>query len=735
MRAALLCLLLANSVRGDEPFRDVNPNVLPPDPPPAKMLAVDAKKRTQEASERESKAFADVTTREQWEAFRDVRIKALRDSLGSFPTNHEVRVEVTGATDGVGFRVENLLYESRPAVWVTANLYLPAKPAEKMPGFLISHSHHAPKTEQELQDMGMTWARSGCAVLIPDHLGHGERRQHHFRTAKDFDKPFRPGRQDYFFRYTSNQQLSLTGDSLMGWMVNDLMRGVDVLLKQPGIDRDRIILLGAVAGGGDPAGVTAALDKRIACVVPFNFGGWQPESSVQANPDRDFAWFGDGYWESTRGLRNGARDGFAHWVVVGAVAPRKVIYAHEFAWDAKTDPAWPRLQKVFGFYNAAAGLRTVHGEGSVRGSGPGNTHCNNIGAVHRKGIHEALKDWFGIPVPTEYRKFLPAENLTCWTDAARVKLKPRALYDLLADLSRPLAGDPPADPVAWARDQWRAVLGDTEPRGVPNAREGMTQEVPGGTLSRFALAVEPGIAVPLLLIKPTGAKGKVPAVLMVAQAGKGAFLKHRGEAIRDFLKNGVAVCLVDVRGTGETRAGDSAGRTSSRTSLSQTNLILGTPLLGAQVRDLRTVARWLAKRDDIDGSKLAAWGESFAPASEIGDALAFPHDAPNPPPIGEPGAALLAYLACLFEDGVRAFHATGGVAGVGQLFASPYLYLPHDALPPGVATAMHRTLPFVGRGKEGWYEGTTDGCNRPAGLRAETPAKAVARLTAALTRP
>ena len=55
-------------------------------------------------------------------------------------------------------------------------------------------------------------------------------------------------------------QLHLIGDSLMGWMVWDLMRGVDLLLRQPGIDPERILLLGAVAGGGDPAAVTAALD-------------------------------------------------------------------------------------------------------------------------------------------------------------------------------------------------------------------------------------------------------------------------------------------------------------------------------------------------------------------------------------------------------------------------------------------------------------------------------------------
>ncbi len=87
------------------------------------------------------------------------------------------------------------------------------------------------------------------------------------------------------------------------------MRGIDVLLRQKNIDRERIILMGAVAGGGDPAGVTAALDQRIACVVPFNFGGWQPESGALENPDRDFAWFGDGYWKAPAGCGTGRATG------------------------------------------------------------------------------------------------------------------------------------------------------------------------------------------------------------------------------------------------------------------------------------------------------------------------------------------------------------------------------------------------------------------------------------------
>ncbi len=697
------CLALC-AVAAD--FADVHHSVFGPDDPRTKdlpkMMSADARRRTQEANLRETKTFADVTTKEQWEKHRDTRIAALSASLGKFPeVPKNMRVEVTRKIDGDGFVIHCVVFESRPGFWVSANLYLPAKPPQKMPGIIIAHAHHTPKADGELQDMGMTWARSGVAVLVPDQVGYGERRAHDFYTAKDFDKQYRVGRQDYYFRYNSNVQLSAIGDSLMGWMAWDLMRCVDVLLKQPTIDKDRIILMGSVAGGGDPAGVTAALDNRIACVVPFNFGGWQPESSAQENPDRDFAWFGDGYWESTRGLRGGAAGGFAHFVVVGSVAPRKVIYAHEFAWDAKTDPAWPRLQKVFGFYDAKDSLRVAHGAGTVRASGPGNTHCNHIGAVHRKMIYPALKDWFGMAVPEEYSKRLPSSDLMCWTEEARKQLQPKKLHEVVAALAEPartaaLAIPPQeANTIRVQRQQtWAKLLGNIEPIAKPKVTDGKTDEVPGGTLTRFAMETDSGITVPVFVITPKEAKGKLPAVLMVASAGKSAFLKERGDEIAALLKANVVVCLVDVRGTGETRPGTGADRGSSRTSISQTNLILGQPVLGSQLRDLRTAIRWLSARDGIDAKKLVVWGDSFAKVNAADAKLAVPLDAESPA-VSEPGGANLALLAGLFEDGVVAVCARGGLAANGSLTAGPYLYVPHDAVIPGPVPLTESVLPVV----------------------------------------
>ena len=707
-------------------YQSVDPNAFPKDDPRgkalARMVSEDSKKRLRDANLRESRAFAELTTKAEWERYRDARIAKLKESLGMWTdAPKDTRVFVTRTFDGDGYVIQCVVYESRPGFWVVANLYLPAKPPEKMPGIIIAHAHHGGKTGGELQDMGMTWARSGVAVLVPDQIGYGERREHEFNTEKDYDKPFRVSRQDYYFRYNSNLQLSAVGESLMGWMAWDLMRGVDVLLKQKTIDKDRVILLGSVAGGGDPAGVTAALDNRIACVVPFNFGGWQPESSVLENPDRDFAWFGDGYWESTRGLKNGARDGFAHFVIVGSVAPRKLIHAHEFAWDAMKDPAWPRLRKIFGFQGAEDSLKVAHGTGSLQGRPPESSHCNHIGAVHRKMIHLALRDWFAMPVPEEYSKNRPSAELRCWTEAARSELKPRKLREVVAEIARARsaarvkasAGQNTEAALELERKAWAARLGNIEPNPTPKGIDGKSEAVDGGTLTRHGLEVEPGIVVPLLLITPKDAKGRIPAVVLVAQGGKAGFLRERGDAVAEFLKAGMAVCLVDVRGTGETRAGASADRGSARTSVSQVNLILGQPVLGSQLRDLRTVVRWLQARDGIDGKKLALWGDSFAKPNPADIRVAVPLDLETPS-VSEPGGANLAVLAALFEDGIAAVYARGGIDSADTLTGSPYLYLPHEAVVPGPVQAW-AIAPALGKYRPVAYEATVDAQNRARG--------------------
>jgi dienelactone hydrolase len=704
-----LFLGLAEALRGPGPtapvaeddlarqLRGLDATVLPADGEPAKQLARHVQARLREANRRESRAWQQIQTRGDWERYRDARLQALQASLGTFPpVPHDLKVRVTRTLDGDGYRIENLTFESRPGLVVTANLYLPRDPHGPMPGVLICHSHHNPKTQDELQDMGATWAKLGCAVLVMDQLGHGERRQHPFRDAGSYPHPFRPGRQDYYFRYNLSLQLYAVGESLIGWMVWDLRRGVDLLLARPGIDKDRIILLGAVAGGGDPAAVAAALDPRIAAVVPFNFGGPQPETTypLPADAEGSFNYAGGGSWESTRNLRLSARDGFLPWVIVGAVAPRRLIYAHEFAWDRERDPVWRRLERIYGFYDAADRLASVHGWGAVTGRPPDSTHCNNIGPEHRRGIYDALTRWFDMAAPAhEHQPRRPAQELACLPPGEA----PRPVHELAAELGaaradaarQRLAGLTSAARRSRLREDWSRLLGPVEPVTDPHVTPSGTQHRGTVAVERVALEVEPSITVPLLILTPGHAPdARLPVVVAVAQHGKQAFLTERSSTIAELLQGGVAVCLPDLRGTGETRpAGDSRGRTGAGTALSATELMLGETLLGARLRDLRTVLRYLRGRPELDLARVGLWGDSFAPVNADDRELAVPLDADRLPDQSEPLGGLLALFGALFQNDVRAVYARGSLAGYDALLHSPFCYIPHDAGVPGALTA------------------------------------------------
>lgn len=663
-----------------------------------RMLYEDSRTRLRAANLRESRAWREIQNRQDWEHYRDPRIADLRKSLGSFPKlGSKPLIKTTGEIQGTGYRIEKIVFESRPGLWVTANLYRPEVPADSMPGILICHSHHNPKTQSELQDMGSMWARVGCVVLVMDQVGHGERRQHPFRTAEDYKGSFRVSRQDYYFRYNVGYQLQLVGESLIGWMAGDLMRGVDVLLSRPGVDPKRILLLGAVAGGGDPAAVTAALDRRIAAAVPFNFGGPQPETArLGENAEDAFNYAGSGSWESTRNLPLSAKEGFLPWVIVGSTAPRALIYAHEFRWDQDRDPVWKRLNTVYGFYNAGEKISSVHGYGTVKMSSDMASHCNNIGPVHRKGIHEAFQKWFHIPQPDEeFRERRAASELLCLNGSASREIKLNPVHQLANNMAEKQLATARQELKTLSSEKrrrslqkrWQEKLGDIAAYAYQIEAQ-QTEGQPGVRIEKFVLTGERNIRVPVLLMIPQNSETKKrPLTVMVAQSGKSRLLGERAETIAELLNQGIAVCLPDLRGMGETRPGNDRSRQSWANSLSATELMLGQTLLGSRLKDLRSLLAYLRTRDDLDAKRFAIWGDSFAAVNASDRNLEVPRRIDNMPNQAEPVGPLLAIFAGLYENDLAAVvSARGGLVSYQSVLESPFFYLPHDALVPGALT-------------------------------------------------
>ena len=618
-------------------------------------------------------AWSKIDSKETWERFRDERIAALKKSLGSQPAAFPFRVHTGRESEGDGYRVTNIVFESRPDFWVTANLYAPSKPPDgKSPGIVIIPSHHNPKTQGELQDMGTSLARQGAMVLVPDQLGHGERRQHPFDSDKAYEKPFKVGRQDYWFRYNSAMQLHVVGESLMGWMANDYRRGIDVLIRM-GCDPDRIAVLGSVAGGGDPAAVTAALDPRVKVVAPFNFGGPQPESKYPLPEDAEttFNHLGGGSWESTRNLIDSGSGGFLPWTICASVAPRGLIHSHEFSWDKERDPVWKRYEKIWGFYHSSM-LAAAHGKGTLQGKYPESSHCNNIGPEHRAMLYPVLEKWLKLPSPIpEFSKRIKSDELIAMTPDLAAKLKPKKLHEVLAK---------------------HPIQAKVEPRKTAHVRMApklKMQTTKSGDLqiAKFETITEDDmLKTPVVLLTPSGEPKKHwPVVVAFAARGSAAFQQHRPDAIAELLKQGVSVCLADLPTTGDSANSLGSGRTSGRTSLSATAMMHGDSLAKLRLRALHAVIDDLERIAIFDRQKISIglWADSFSGGNAPESKLDVPMEAEPSPRIAEPVEATLPFRNDYpWSKSVAAIYVRGGMVSVRSTLQSPFLYVPHDLMEP-----------------------------------------------------
>jgi hypothetical protein len=172
-------------------------------------------------------------------------------------------------------------------------------------------------------------------------------------------------------------------------------------------------------------------------------------------------------------------------------------------------------------------------------------------------------------------------------------------------------------------------------------------------------------------------------VVAVAQDGKSRYLTGRAEELASLLRAGLAVCLPDVRGTGETSSSEDG---DSDNGLAQREFDLSRSLLGSRLKDLRTVFAYLRRRPDLGRQKIGLWGDSFAPPNSPNlylDELEY-EAGPEFQRIADPLGAHLVLLAALYEEDVRAVVARGGLAGYLGVLKDAFTYTPMDVVLWGI---------------------------------------------------
>ena len=124
--------------------------------------------------------WAKVKTVEEFDSIRsEMRRKMLR-RIGEMPERTPLNAKITGVVRRNGYRIEKILFESRPGMLVTGNLYLPDEtrfPAPHPAAIEVCGHSRAGKNSPKYQRMAILLAKNGVAAFVVDPLGQGERLQ------------------------------------------------------------------------------------------------------------------------------------------------------------------------------------------------------------------------------------------------------------------------------------------------------------------------------------------------------------------------------------------------------------------------------------------------------------------------------------------------------------------------------------------------------------------------------
>jgi len=180
---------------------------------------------------------------------------------GPPPERTPLNVRTTGSFARKGYRVEKLVYESRPGFHIPANLYLP-EGSGPFPGVLFQAGHSLNgKAASFYQYCCQGLAQLGFVVLAFDPMGQGERT--YYPRSDGGGNLTRLDSADTEHTLPG-KQLLLTGDTSTRLQTWDALRSLDVLAAHPLVDPKRLASTGN-SGGGTLTMFLVAVDDRLAC--------------------------------------------------------------------------------------------------------------------------------------------------------------------------------------------------------------------------------------------------------------------------------------------------------------------------------------------------------------------------------------------------------------------------------------------------------------------------------------
>ncbi len=539
--------------------------------------------RVAESLAKSRKRRASLKTKQDAEAYvKDVRAK-IAQCFGPWPEKTPLNARISGTIERDTYKIEKVIFDSRPDFPVTANLYLPKGRNKPLPAVIGTCGHGDPaKATPIYQSFAQGLARQGYIVLIFDPIGQGERVQ---MLSKDLKPLHGIGVPEH--NYTGKQML-LNGEHLSSWFTWDCIRCVDYLLSRPEVDPKHIGVTGN-SGGGTQATWFCGVESRLTMAAPSCFVvGFETNLKNELPADIE---------QCPPGAISLGLD---HLDFIAAMAPKPVILLgqeKDFFDVRGTDNAVKELKKIYKLLGAEQNIKFF--------AGP---------EYHGFSKHnrEAMYSWFNKVTKISDAKSEPElsleeiELLSCTPNGQVGESGPRTLTSYTKEYSQNFKskrGTPTGEDL---KMKIRSVLKLPALTGTPEyriLRPLPERQFPKKFSACYAIETEAGITIPVYRLSDTALYSRPPAgvkraILYVSHLSADEELRKEA-LIKDMIgaEPGSAIYACDVRGVGDSKpntcADDFFGAYGNDYFYSAHSIMLNSTYTGQKTYDLLRIIDWL----------------------------------------------------------------------------------------------------------------------------------------------
>lgn len=544
-------------------------------------------RQVRDAEKRKLSQLENLKTKADAEAYvRSVR-KKIRQCFGPEPPRTPLNPRITGVVERDGYRIENVIFDSRPGFAVTANLYIPKGRDYPMPGVVgtCGHSKNG-KAERAYQSFAQGLAKLGYVCLIYDPIGQGERLQYPDEHLKS-----KVGVGVLEHLHAGNQQF-LVGEFLGAWRAWDGIRSLDYLLTRKEVDKQHVGVTGN-SGGGTMTTWLSGVEPRWTMAAPSCF-----VTTFRRNMENELP--ADTEQCPPRVLALG----LDHDDFLAAMAPKPVIILAKERdyFDARgSEEAFGRLKRLYSLLGAEDNIGQFIGP---------TTHG------YSQENREAMYRWFNgvtkVSDATEEPEieFEKDETLWCTPNGQVAELRrTRSVFHFTREKSKQLASQ--RKPLS--NEELKAAVARVLrlpflPKTAPDYRIWRylgSRGYPSPHAIAYAVETEPNIQAIVYRLTAERWYSRPPrsgkrALLYVSDLSSDTELRNE-PLIRDLAKAepDTPIFTCDVRGTGESQP-DTCSPGSFHTPYGNDyfyaihSLMLDRPYLGQKTFDLLRVLEWLA---------------------------------------------------------------------------------------------------------------------------------------------